>query len=98
MQLPYEGGGFKLCPDANPGDGALDICIASNLTALQALPIFPKALSGQHTSCRGIQMYRAKKIRIVASQPLCVHTDGEICGHYRELSLSTCGTPMYFRK
>lgn len=98
MQLPYEGGGFKLCPDANPGDGALDICIASNLTALQALPIFPKALSGQHTSCRGIRMYRAKKIRVVASQPLCVHTDGEICGHYRELSLSTCGTPMYFRK
>lgn len=98
MQLPYEGGGFKLCPDADAADGLLDICVAHDLTALQALPIFPKALAGKHTNCRGISMYRAKTIRIVASKPLCIHTDGEICGHYRELSLSTLDCKLNYRK
>lgn len=98
MQLPYEGGGFKLCPDADSTDGLLDICVAHDLTALQALPIFPKALFGKHKGCRGIAMYRAKKIRIVASKPLCTHTDGEICGHVKELTLSTSDTKLNYRK
>ncbi len=98
MQLPYEGGGFKLCPDANATDGLIDICVASNLTALQALPIFPKALSGKHTDCPGIHMYRAKSIRVVTSKPLCTHTDGEICGHYKELTLSTLDDKLNYRK
>ncbi len=98
MQLPYEGGGFKLCPDADATDGLLDICVAHDLTALQALPIFPKALSGKHTDCKGINMYRAKNIRIVASKPLCTHTDGEICGHYKELCLSTLDDKLHYRK
>lgn len=98
MQLPYEGGGFMLCPDANSTDGLLDICVAHDLTALEALPIFPKALGGKHTECRGIRVYRAKKARIVASKPLCTHTDGEICGHYRELRLSTLDSKLNYRK
>lgn len=98
MQLPYEGGGFKLCPDADATDGLLEICVAHDLTALQALPIFPKALSGNHVGCKGISMYRAKTIRIAASKPLCTHTDGEICGHYRELSLTTHEHPLNYRK
>ena len=98
MQLPYEGGGFKLCPEADPSDGFLDICVAHDLTALQALPIFPKALAGKHTNCRGIHMYRAKKVRVVSSKPLCTHTDGEICGHYSQLSLSTHEHVLNYRK
>ena len=98
MQLPFEGGGFKLCPDADPSDGFLDICVAHDLTALQALPIFPKALAGKHTNCRGIHMYRAKKVRVVSSKPLCTHTDGEICGHYSQLSLSTHEHVLNYRK
>lgn len=98
MQHPYEGGGFMLCPDANATDGLLDICVAHDLTAIQALPIFPKALSGKHTGCNGISMYRAKKIRIVASKPLCTHTDGEICGHYQELTLGSLSEKLNYRK
>lgn len=98
MQLPYEGGGFKLCPDADPADGLLDICVAHDLTALQALPIFPKALVGKHTDCKGIHMYRAKKVRIVSSKPLCTHTDGEICGHFSQISLTTLEHPLNYRK
>ncbi len=98
MQLPYEGGGFMLCPDADATDGLLDICVAHDLTALQALPIFPKALSGKHTDCRGISMYRAKTVRIVASKPLCTHTDGEICGNYKEICLSTLDNKLNYRK
>ena len=98
MQLPYEGGGFMLCPDADSTDGMLDVCVASNLTALQALPIFPLALKGKHKGHRGIHMYRAKKIRIIASKKLCIHTDGEICGYYTELSLGTEDTKLNYRK
>ena len=87
-----------LCPNADSGDGLLEICVASNLTALQALPIFPLALSGKHTDKDGIHMYRARNIRIVTSKPLCVHTDGEVCGHHSELVLSTLENGLNYRK
>ena len=98
MQLPYEGGGFMLCPDADSTDGLFDVCVAHDLTALKALPIFPKALAGKHTGCRGISMYRAKRIRIVSSKPLCTHTDGEICGKYKELTLEMTADKLNYRK
>ncbi len=98
MQQPYEGGGFMLCPKADATDGLLDVCIASDLTALKAIPLFPRALSGQHVGQKGISIYRARKIKVVLSKPLCLHTDGEVLGKHNVLELTSDSIPMNYRK
>ena len=97
MQQPFEGGGFAFCPRANDQDGLLDICLVGNISKLYALSLFPLAAKGLHIGRNGVHYYRAKSIRIVTSKPLCVHTDGEICGNFNELSLTTCSRQLQYR-
>lgn len=97
MQQPVEGGGFSFCPRANDQDGLLDICLIGNISKLYALSLFPLAAKGLHIGHSGVHYYRARSIRIVTSKPLCVHTDGEICGNYKELSLTTCSSQLQYR-
>lgn len=98
MQLPCEGGGFRLCPKADSADDMLDICVVADIPKWQALPIFPLALKGTHTNQKGVHMYRGKKARIVTSRPLCVHTDGEVVGYYDRLELSVLSERLHYRK
>lgn len=97
MQQPFEGGGFAFCPRANDKDGLLDICLIGNISKLYALSLFPLAAKGLHIGRRGVHYYRARNIRIITSKPLCVHTDGEICGNYNELTLTTCNRQLQYR-
>lgn len=77
MNLMYEGGGFKFCPNAGFGDDYLDIIVAANLSKLKILTLLPTAYKGWHTRFRGIYIYRCRKIDITSSVSLPVHTDGE---------------------
>lgn len=77
MNLMYEGGGFKFCPNACFGDDCLDIIVAANLPKLKILTLLPTAYKGWHTRFRGIHIYRCQKIDIISSVSLPVHTDGE---------------------
>lgn len=97
MQQPYEGGGFKFCPKADATDGMLDICVAGNVSKFRVLLLIPLAVFGGHVGHRGIHSYRAKTVRIVTSRPLCIHTDGEIVGHYKELTATTDGKLFYYQ-
>lgn len=97
MQQPYEGGGFKFCPKADATDGMLDICVAGNVSKFRVLLLIPLAIFGGHVGHRGIHSYRAKTVRIVTSRPLCIHTDGEIVGHYKELTATTDGKLLYYQ-
>lgn len=78
MVHPYEGGGFNFCPDADPTDDSLDICIAGNITLLKALYIIPSAFKGKHLRFKDVSSYRSKNVTIKSSLPLWVHTDGEV--------------------
>jgi diacylglycerol kinase family enzyme len=74
----YEGGGFKFCPEADYSDGLLDICAVGNIAKGTILMALPFAFSGRHYIFRGIEHYRAKSLRLEISEPLWVHTDGEV--------------------
>lgn len=78
MNTCYEGGGFKFAPNAVPDDGFLDICMASNLTPWQILGILPTAFKGNHVKKRQIDTYHTKSFEIKTSEPVWVHTDGEV--------------------
>lgn len=74
----YEGGGFKFCPDADAGDGLLDICLVGHLPKPVILLALPTAFFGKHYLFPQIFHYRASRIEIKTSVPLWVHTDGEV--------------------
>lgn len=74
----YEGGGFKFCPDADAGDGLLDICLVGHLPKPVIFLALPTAFFGKHYLFPQIFHYRASRIEIKTSVPLWVHTDGEV--------------------
>lgn len=89
MTHRYEGGGFKFCPTADYTDGIFDICVVGNIPKLVVLFCLPTAFFGKHFLIPGVDHYRAKKIRITTSEPLWMHTDGEV--HEKVSSLEiTC--------
>lgn len=87
MNLPYEGGGFKFCPQAKAGDDQLDLCIIDNLPKLVVLLCFPLAYFGKHTMVKGIQTMRCCKVTIQNETPLCVHVDGEHFGYCSKITV-----------
>lgn len=77
MNLPFEGGGFKFCPEASPSDGKLDIMIISGLPRLKILCLLPTAFLGKHVRFRGVTIMRCQEAKIETSGALPLHTDGE---------------------
>ena len=88
MNLMYEGGGFKFCPNAGFGDDCLDVIVAADLPKLKILTLLPTAYKGWHTRFRGIHIYRCRKIDITSSVSLPVHTDGEPVLRRTKISIS----------
>lgn len=77
MNHPYEGGGFKFCPDANPCDGKLNITIIAGLSKLKVLFLLPTAFKGWHTLFKGVYTFTCDHFRIRSEHALPIHTDGE---------------------
>ena len=77
MNHPFEGGGFKFCPDADPCDDVLNVTVISGLPKWKVLCLLPTAFKGWHIRFHGIYTYTCKKVEIDSDQALPVHTDGE---------------------
>ncbi|MDE6938525.1 MAG: diacylglycerol kinase family lipid kinase, partial [Lachnospiraceae bacterium] len=77
MNLRYEGGGFKFCPDADCQDDLLDIIVIFGLSKLKLLTLLPTAYKGWHTRFTGVDIFTCKKIEITSESALPLHTDGE---------------------
>lgn len=88
MIHPYEGGGFCFCPQADNGDGLLDLCVVGNLSKLLILIALPTAFFGKHYIFPQIDHYTASSVRIKTSLPLWVHTDGEVYWKSSQISIS----------
>lgn len=87
MNLKYEGGGFKFCPDADPQDEYLDLCLIEKMSKLRILHLLPTAFKGEHVKFDGVHIYRCKKAVIRTAAPLAVHTDGEKAGFQRLITM-----------
>lgn len=87
MNLKYEGGGFQFCPEADPCDDYLDLCLVEKMPKLRILFLLPTAFRGEHVKFDGVHIYRCKKAVIRTNRPLAVHTDGEKAGFQRLITL-----------
>lgn len=88
MNLPYEGGGCKFCPDACSDDDMLDFIVVADVPKIQALLILPTVFTGKHTRLKGVHIYRCKKAELESDVPLALHTDGETVFPETSVSMS----------
>lgn len=77
MNHRFEGGGFMFAPAANDHDGIVDICCASNATALRVLRILPTAYKGNHVRFPEVSEYHIPSYSIKTEVPMWLHADGE---------------------
>jgi len=72
------GGSFRVCPDAKPDDGLLDLLLVDAVGRLEILQLVPKILKGAHAGDRRLRLVRAQRVRIESAEPLLVEADGEL--------------------
>jgi diacylglycerol kinase (ATP) len=73
----YQGGKFKLAPEANVGDGLLDFHIIKDMQSFQRLIKIPKVLSGTHAGLEEVELRRGPEMEITVERALPAHMDGE---------------------
>ena len=88
MVHSYQGGGMMFCPGADYRDGYFDICAAGDISVFKVLMLLPRTFTGKHVGIKGVNIYRAKNVRIKTEVPLWVHTDGEVSVQSDDISLS----------
>lgn len=70
------GGGMRVCPDADPSDGLLDVLIVGAISVPRFLRVFPKVYSGTHVTHDAVQIHRAARVRLEARH-IRSQADGE---------------------
>jgi YegS/Rv2252/BmrU family lipid kinase len=73
----YFGGGLRICPDAEPDDGVLDVLLIGHLTKTDLALTLPKAYAGRHLPHPKAELLRGASVTVDAPEPLPVELDGE---------------------
>jgi diacylglycerol kinase family enzyme len=73
----YLGGGMKMCPDAEPDDGLLDVLMLGDITKRDLAANLPKLYRGKHLPHPKLEALRGAAVRIEASGALPLQLDGE---------------------
>jgi diacylglycerol kinase (ATP) len=76
---PSYGGGLRICPDADPADGLLDVVIAAPLGRAGLARLKPRLRRGTHVTDPRVTAYRARQVRVGASG-IVGYADGERIG------------------
>lgn len=70
------GGGMRVCPDARPDDGQLDVLVLDSLPTADFVRVFPRVYRGSHVSHPAVHVHRATEVR-VAGNDVTAFADGE---------------------
>lgn len=87
MNLPAEGGGVLMAPEANVNDGMLSICAINGLPKWRAFLLLPLLVAGKHTSCNGVNIFNTSSLTLQSEIPMVLHTDGEYIGDVTVLKM-----------
>lgn len=71
------GGAIRIAPDADPGDGQLDLCVVDRISRLRAIALIPALLAGKHGRCPAVHFLRTQRLTIESRHPLELWADGE---------------------
>jgi diacylglycerol kinase family enzyme len=73
---PTYGGGMRICPDADPTDGLLDVVVAGRVDRRTLIRVKPRIYQGTHVSHPLVHSYRARTVE-VAAEGITTYADGE---------------------
>jgi len=73
----FFGGGMKMCPDALPGDGLLDVVTIGDVTRRDLVVTMPKIYRGTHLPHPRAEALRGRVVTIETDEPVPVELDGE---------------------
>jgi diacylglycerol kinase (ATP) len=78
---PYHGMGFALVPDADPGDGMLDVAVFDRMSQLETLRHFLAVARGRPRREPRVRVLRAARVTVRgARRTLPAHVDGRSIG------------------
>ena len=77
MQHPREGGGVPFCPEADPTDGLMDLCLVRNMAKWKLMTAVALVYFKKHLLFKNITCHRCKTMRLVCDKPQWIHLDGE---------------------
>ncbi|TMR95883.1 diacylglycerol/lipid kinase family protein [Nonomuraea basaltis] len=73
------GAGMRVCPDARPDDGLLDVMMVDALSKSEFLRVFPSVYRGTHVGHRAVSVRRVRSVRLEAAD-VVAYADGERIG------------------
>lgn len=74
----YYGGGMKVAPMADPGDGLYDILIVNKMSKLRLLTLLPSLYSGAHIKAPEVEVMRGQSLHIEFTRDVLINRDGEL--------------------
>jgi YegS/Rv2252/BmrU family lipid kinase len=73
----YFGGGMKMCPEAEPDDGLLDVVAIGDVTKRDLVMTMPKIYRGTHLPHPRAEAFRGRVVTVETDEPVPVELDGE---------------------
>ena len=73
----FFGGGMKMCPDALPDDGLLDVVTIGDVTKRDLVLTMPKIYRGTHLPHKKAEALRGRVVTVETDEPVPVELDGE---------------------
>ncbi|MFF5173595.1 diacylglycerol kinase family protein [Micromonospora sp. NPDC000089] len=70
------GGGMRICPDADPTDGLLDVVVGGRFDRRTLIRVKPRLYQGTHVTHPLVRSYRARTVEL-AAEGITTYADGE---------------------
>ena len=80
---PYEGGGMRVAPDADPSDGLFDVVLIGATGRLETLTFAWRIRTGDHLRSRQVSVRRTRSLTVRPLDeggPIYLQADGELLG------------------
>ncbi len=74
------GGGIRICPQAEPDDGFLDVLVWGDVGKLDLALNLPRLYRGTHLGHRKVTVLRARRVHVEPERALPLELDGELPG------------------
>ena len=97
MNHMYEGGGVPFCPNADPTDGMLDVCLVKGMSKLKLLLAVVMVYFKKHLLFKDITNLRCRKMRLVTEVPQWIHMDGEASYQVKQVVWESKGKIRFVR-
>ena len=73
----WEGGGFHLAPNGDPGDGLLDVIVLEAVPRLTFLRLLPAFINGTHARSASVETCSSTRLEVELERAVPVQADGE---------------------